>query len=106
MRKILPLIAILFTLNSCSLFHIHKMEIEQGNIITDDTINKLHLGMTQAEVKELMGTPVLLNTFKDNRADYVYTFKPGYGNMNEKYITLLFRNGRLSEIKKAFSDPR
>jgi outer membrane protein assembly factor BamE len=46
-----------------------------------------------------MGNPLLLNTFSDQRVDYVYTLKPGHGQFTEKYVTLIFRNGILQSIK-------
>jgi outer membrane protein assembly factor BamE len=57
------------------------------------------VGMTEAQVKEIMGSPVLINVFDPNREDYVYTFKPGYGDITEKYITFIFSGGILREIK-------
>lgn len=93
-------LALIFTImaltSSCSL--IHKIDIQQGNIITPAMVAQLHPGMTKAQVTSLMGTPVMLNTFNDNRVDYIYTFKPGHGNMTEKNMVLIFRNNRLSEI--------
>ncbi|EKD55332.1 MAG: SmpA / OmlA family protein [uncultured bacterium] len=94
MRKILLMLAIVCTLSAC----VHKMDIEQGNIITEEQVNKLHPGMSKDAVKEMMGTPVLMNTFADNRIDYVYTYQPGHGERTEKYITLNFKNGRLVKI--------
>lgn len=96
MKKILSLLlcASFFVLSGC----IHKMDIEQGNIITPDMVSKLHTGMSEEQVKNIMGTPMLLNTFDDNRIDYVYTYKPAHGEMTEKNITLVFRNHRLQQI--------
>ena len=94
MKKIFALFAALCTLSAC----VHKMDIEQGNIITQDRVNKLHPGMTVTEVKDVVGTPMLINTFDNNRIDYVYTYQPGRGERTEKYITLNFRNNRLQEI--------
>lgn len=94
MQKIIILLVILFSLTGC----IRKMNIEQGNILTPQLVSKIHTGMTEAQVKEILGTPVLLNTFNDNRIDYVYTMKPGHGTMEEKYITLTFRKNRLENI--------
>jgi outer membrane protein assembly factor BamE len=96
MQKIILLLMTVFlSLSGC----VHKMDIEQGNVITQDMVNKLHVGMTQDSVRNLMGSPVLVNTFSTNRADYVYTFKPGRGQFTEKYITLMFSNGRLEKIE-------
>lgn len=74
------------------------MDIEQGNVITPEMVAKLHTGMSEEQVKSIMGTPMLLNTFDDNRIDYVYTYKPAHDTMTEKNITLIFRNHRLQSI--------
>lgn len=99
MKKILTLLAILASLSSCSVLRVHKMDIEQGNIITSDQTAKLHKGMSEEQVVGIMGTPMLSNTFTNNRVDYVYTYKPGYGDVQEKHVTLIFRNGALADIK-------
>jgi len=74
------------------------MDIEQGNIITPELVNRLHPGMTEEQVKNVMGTPMLLNTFNEHRIDYVYTFKAGHKASTEQFITLIFRNHRLETI--------
>jgi outer membrane protein assembly factor BamE len=94
MKKIVSALIMMCALSGC----VHKMDIEQGNIVTQEMVNRIHTGMTMQQVKDIMGDPVLLNTFADNRVDYVYTFSPGYGNMAEKYITLTFSRGRLRSI--------
>jgi len=94
MKKIVGALIMMCALSGC----VHKMDIEQGNIVTQDMVNRIHTGMTMEQVKNIMGSPVLLNTFADNRVDYVYTFNPGYGNMAERYVTLTFSHGRVSNI--------
>jgi outer membrane protein assembly factor BamE len=96
MLKIITLM-ISLALTGCSYLHIHKMDIEQGNIVTQEMLNKVHTGMTPSQVRTMMGNPVLTNVFDPNRLDYVYTFKPGYGPGAETYVTFIFRNGRLAE---------
>jgi len=98
MKKALVILIMLLSISSCSIFRVHKDDIEQGNIMTPDTVNRLHTGMSMDQVKDIMGTPMLVNTFTENRVDYVYTFKPAYGEAQEKYLTLIFRNGKLKEI--------
>lgn len=98
MRKFLIILSLLLTLSGCSYLHVHRMDIEQGNLLTPEMMHKIHPGMTEAEVKEIIGTPVLANVFDKNRIDYVYTFKPGNEDMTEKYVTLIFVKGRLKVI--------
>ena len=99
MKKIACLLLSLSYLSGCSLIHIHKMDVEQGNIITPQMTSQLHLGMSEAQVKNILGTPLLMNTFTPAQMNYVYTFKPGYGALQEKHLTLIFRAGRLERIE-------
>jgi outer membrane protein assembly factor BamE len=94
MKKIFFFFAMILTLSAC----VHKMDIEQGNIITQDMVNQLHTGMNEEQTKEIMGSPMLINTFNDNRIDYIYTFKAGHGKQTEKQMTLTFKNHRLQAI--------
>lgn len=97
MKRVLTLLLITMTLSSC--FLVRKIDIEQGNVITSEKVSQVHLGMTKAQVKNIMGTPVLLNTFNDGREDYVYTIKKGNGRMKEKYIVFMFnRHNTLENI--------
>lgn len=93
------LLIILLTLSGCSIFSVHHMDIEQGNVITPEMVNNLRTGMTVDDVKNVMGTPVLMNTFTNHRIDYVYTIQPGNRTRTEKYLTLIFYNGKLTSIQ-------
>lgn len=86
-------------LASCS---IHKIDIQQGNIITPDMIEKLEPGMTREQVRFIMGTPMVMDSFHQNRWDYVYTFKPGTKGIDpERYhVVLSFENDLLSNIQE------
>lgn len=99
MKKLLILFLIGSILSGCGLFRVHKLDIEQGNIITPEEVRKLHYGMSESQVKQVMGNPVLINLFSKNRLDYVYTFQPGYGRKLEKRLVLMFRYGVLREIQ-------
>ena len=94
MQKFLIGFAILLLTTGC----VRKMTIEQGNIMTPDMTSKIHKGMTPAEVKHIMGTPVVLNTFRENRIDYVYTLKQKADPMTEKRLTLIFEDGKLKDM--------
>ena len=98
MRKLLIMMSLWLSLTGCSYLHVHRMDVEQGNMITEEMVSKIHPGMTQAQVKDILGEPILANVFDKNRIDYVYTFKPGNGTMTEKYFTLVFRGGKLATI--------
>lgn len=57
---------------------VHKITVQQGNVVTQDMIDKLKPGMTRSQVAFIMGEPVFRNSFDDDRWDYVYTIElPG-----------------------------
>lgn len=92
------LVFLLFSaLSGCAF--VHKMDIEQGNIMTQDDINKLHTGMTRAEVTQIMGTPVLVNIFSPDRVEYIYTLKEGHRKMAEKRVTVIFKHNIVWEVR-------
>lgn len=79
----------LLTLSGC-FPSVYKIDIQQGNIITQDMVNQLRPGMTRAQVNYLMGTPLILDPFHANRWDYVYSIQPGGGTMHQENISLFF----------------
>lgn len=102
MYKLICLILISLILTSCALIPTQRPNIEQGNIITPEMVQHLHKGMSMERVKDMMGTPTLVNTFNDNRIDYVYTFQAGHGDrrIKEHVVTLTFSGGALRDIKE------
>ncbi|HVV67555.1 MAG TPA: outer membrane protein assembly factor BamE [Gammaproteobacteria bacterium] len=84
-------------LNACFL-RPYQPNIQQGNILTPRQVQQVHLGMSKDSVAELLGTPVLDNTFDDNHWPYVYTFQRNGGPITKKQLDLYFRNDRLVRI--------
>lgn len=86
-------------LANCSLFHMYRPDIQQGNVITPDMVAQLKTGMTEDQVRYVMGTPVLTNSFDPNRWDYVYSFKHGGQPRTQQHVTLMFSDGVLRVIQ-------
>ncbi len=99
--RILFLMALLAgLLTSCSLFHVHKVEVQQGNIMTVGMVDRLHPGMTSGQVEGIMGKPVLVNIMNPQLKTYVYTSQLGSNPRTEKKVTLLFRGNVLEAIRR------
>jgi len=75
---------------------VHKVTVQQGNVITQEMIDSLKPGMTRAQVAYIMGEPIVRNTFDQDRWDYIYTIDvPGvYGD--EKRMSLHFDDDKLT----------
>lgn len=98
MYKNVICILIMLTLTSCSFFQIRKRVIEQGNIYTPQMVSQLHPGMSQGQVRQIMGNPVLQNIFTPGHIEYVYTYQDRNAPRLEKRVVCTFRNGVLTNI--------
>jgi len=98
MRKLLISITILasLSLTACS---IHRLDVQQGNVIEQDAVAQLKLGITKDQVIFIMGTPLIMDVFRTNRWDYVYTLKKKDSIEKEK-LTLFFEGDTLARIEK------
>ena len=91
---IVPLMLFLFS--GCG---IHKIDIQQGNVITPEAVEKLKIGMNRRTVKSILGTPPLNDPFHRDRWDYVYSMELGRANKSQSsHITLLFEQDKLKDI--------
>ncbi|MCK5896539.1 MAG: outer membrane protein assembly factor BamE [Cocleimonas sp.] len=94
--KNIVLLSFIGMLSACSNY---KLDIQQGNLVTQASISKLQHGMTKQQVQALIGTPLLRDNFNKNRWDYVfYKGKKNDVSNNAKNITLFFRSNQLVNI--------
>jgi len=80
----------LAALAGCSLPGVYKIDIQQGNVVTQDMIDQLRPGMTRRQVRFIMGNPLIADTFHANRWDYLYSIQPGGGARQQERISLMF----------------
>lgn len=74
---------------------IHKFDIQQGNVITQEMIDQLKPGMTKSQVRFIMGTPLVADTFNQNRWDYYYSLVPGKGEEVREQVSIFFEDDKL-----------
>lgn len=77
---------------------VYRIDIQQGNVIDQDMLNRLEPGMEKDKVKFIMGTPLIMDPFHSNRWDYVYSMEPGRGERSQRRITLYFRDDKLAYV--------
>jgi outer membrane protein assembly factor BamE len=93
---------LILSLSGCSTDKIpgvYRIDIQQGNDVTQDMINQLKPEMTKKQVAYVMGTPLLIDTFHPDRWDYIYSFQPGNGNREQRRLTLFFVDDKLEHIE-------
>ena len=83
---------------------IHKVTVQQGNIVSQDMVDKLQIGMTKTQVQYILGTPLVVDTFDPSRWDYYYTKVDSKNNKTEQQLSLSFdQNNSLFSIQGDFS---
>jgi outer membrane protein assembly factor BamE len=68
----------------------YRADVQQGNWITAEQVSRLEQGMTREQVRFILGTPTLQDIFRNDRWDYPYYNKPGYGEEEERQFTVWF----------------
>ena len=77
---------------------LHKIDIQQGNVVDQEMLDQLKPGMDKKQVKFIMGTPVLIDPFHNERWEYIYSFQKGGTIREQRHITLHFENDKLAYI--------
>ena len=97
---------IFFLMVNCSgnfLDNFYKVPVAQGNIITPEMIGKLEKGLTEIQVKYIMGSPSISDVFNPNRWDYIGSFRIGSEKITSNHYTLFFEKGKLSKWQNNLS---
>lgn len=75
----------------------YKVGVQQGNWVTTEQVGLLYEGMTREQVRFALGSPTLNNVFHGDRWDYPYFYRSPNGKIEERNLTLTFRDGLLSK---------
>jgi outer membrane protein assembly factor BamE len=80
---------------------VYRANISQGNIVEEEDLDQVEVGMTRNQVRFLLGTPMIDDPFHQNRWDYVYYVKIGRNDATAKrWVTILFEDEMVSEIQR------
>jgi outer membrane protein assembly factor BamE len=77
-------------------FGVYKLDINQGNYLSQDMVDKLKVGQTKPQVKATLGTPLISSAFRDNRWDYVYEFSSAGRLREHRQFTVYFKDDLLA----------
>ena len=81
----------------------YRIDIQQGNIVTPEQLEKVKPGMKMTEVRYLLGAPLVEDPFHTERWDYFYSFRSGETRQGERQrLTVFFDNGQLTKIEQDF----
>lgn len=100
-RAVIALLALLIT--ACSnpgviVPNVHKINIQQGNVVTHESLEKISIGMSKRQVSLILGMPFINDPFHNDRWDYVYTLTLGHNETEKNQVTIVFDNDTVSQV--------
>ena len=94
--RIIAIALLASLLQACILY---VPDVEQGNILTKDMVDKVKVGQSEQQVRFVLGSPLVHDAFHKDRWDYVYTLKKGRSKkVDQKRLTIIFNNGVVAQI--------
>lgn len=94
-------VALVLALTACGVPRIvtpYRMDIQQGNYISQDMVAQLKLGMSREQVRFVLGTPLVTDAFHADRWDYVYYLDRFGGRREQRKIAVIFEDGKLAHV--------
>jgi outer membrane protein assembly factor BamE len=80
---------------------VYRIDIQQGNLLDEEDINQVDLGMTRSQVQFLLGTPMIADSFHRNRWDYAYYYRQGRSReADRRWVVVYFENDRVQRIER------
>jgi outer membrane protein assembly factor BamE len=104
-RKVLIpvfLMGLLAACSGCGVIGPHRIDVQQGNALDQESVAKLKPGLNRSQVRFLLGTPLLVDPFRNDRWDYVYVYYKAGKLTEQKRITLYFDDDTLKRIDGDF----
>jgi outer membrane protein assembly factor BamE len=99
-RTSLVLLAWALAAAGCGWFSPYRMEIQQGNFVSQEAVSQLRPGMTREQVRFVLGTPLVADPFRTNRWDYVYRRQLENSSGSEsRRLTVFFENDVVARVE-------
>jgi outer membrane protein assembly factor BamE len=86
---------------------VHRIDIQQGNFLDAEDIDRIAVGMTRVQVRALLGTPMVADPFQGSRWDYVYYLKKGRWQKPQQrhFIVFFDSTDKVAKIERATEPP-
>jgi outer membrane protein assembly factor BamE len=96
-----PVVFLIFAALALSSGCVYRANIAQGNLIKEEDLAQLEIGMTKNQVRFLLGTPMIDDPFHANRWDYMYFLKIGRRQaIAKRWVTVVFEDDVVAEIRR------
>ena len=96
--RLAPLLIACLVLQGCG-YLVYKMDVQQGNYVTQDVVARVKTGMTKAEVRQVLGTPLIADVFHANRWDYYFSSEKGGRKQEQTLLSIFFESDKVVSIR-------
>lgn len=98
MQKLTALVLTLL-ITGCAFPGVYKINVQQGNILTEEELTSLSEGMSKRQVHSVLGTPLMVNPVDPSREYYIYTFQRSGGEIKEQRVVMYYEDDRFSHYE-------
>ena len=80
---------------------VYRINIQQGNFLNQSAVDTVKAGMTRSQVRYLLGTPMVADSFNKERWDYIYYLKKGRTrHVDSRRVTVYFEGDKVARLEK------
>src|ERR1700683_4804622 len=80
---------------------VYRINIQQGNFLKQTDVDQVQAGMTRSQVRYLLGTPMVADSFNKERWDYIYYLKKGRTrHVDSRRVTVYFDGDKVTRLEK------
>ena len=96
-------VAAALTMSAC----VYRMDIQQGNLLDAEQVEQVEVGMTRSQVRFLLGTPMVIDSFDADRWDYIYSLRRGHERqVTRRHLVVWFEGDKVTRIEEPIPLPR
>ena len=100
-RYSIKLFLICLIISSC----VYRPDLQQGNLLKIENIDRIEVGMTKSQIRYLLGGPVIGNPYQTDRWDYIYLYQDRMNaeplNNDQRYwLVVYFENDKVTRLDK------
>lgn len=80
---------------------VYRMNIQQGNFLKPEDVDRVQTGMTRSQVRFILGTPLVADSFDGDRWDYYYSFVKGHSRDKEvRHVVVHFDGDKVAQVER------
>ena len=77
----------------------YRIDVRQGNYVDQEMLSQLRRGMSRDQVRYVLGSPLVVDMFRTDRWDYVYSLRSGRKEAEQRVISVYFEGDVLDRVE-------